>query len=554
MPITYNAVTKIANGQAITAAVLNTPSDGLEARTDEVQRNSQYEEFSLKHSVATKTIVTPTLEANVEPVVSIKHHLKSNGTVDIRSYSVGLENAVLSVYSETMPGSRFIVPGTVLSSFFSNSSSYLLESNNLYVPGDGLYLKIPTKQYTSGEAGVFANNYLPSTEAKSKSNTYVTSPTVAVSASNIIKLPLRNKVIFAFGSTLSVAAFITHLEGADGFQDEGVTVTVDNTTNVLSIVDGSNVVYKLLIFGVQGARCEVTKVYASPQNHLVLEVVSSTAPIYSELNKIPVSGIELKLEKQTDNSLYTENSPKIDASTQYIVEPIDLDPAYIHIPLVRLTETTLEVGDKSFSLIRNYVQDGSSTDVGVIGTEDTYGAPIEYQDPGMTVGTKAVHYNLLTPKPSRSSRYYSIEGVFSTISSGRITANFSRTREFQSMLASMRLGETLIFTGGEVRTLEDVTASGTSPTIDLEFDSIIQHGSAGSTTLNIDKTSLPINLFTKYSEVIWSPASEANTHAASTSGTLPIRSSTCILRVRNTNASETITGGALYIKLDFYIK
>ena len=559
MPITYNAVTKISNGQAITADVLNTPSDGLEARTDEVLRKSKYEDFILKHAIATKAVLTPTLEPNVEPIVTINHHLKNNGLTlsseNLRSYSVGLDNAVLSVYSETVPGSRFIVPGTVLASFFSDSSSYAVESNNLHVPGDALYLKIATKQFTSGEVGTFADMYLPGTETKSKSNTYVTSPTLSVSASQIAKLPLRSSILLIFSSTVSVSSFQSHLEGADGFAAQNITVTINSTTNVISITDSSSNVFKLLVSGIQGARCEVHKVYTEETtNYLILEVVGSTAPVYSELDKIPISGVELILEN-SGGTTFNEANPIIDASTRYVIDPLDLDPAFMYIPIIRLTETTMEVGDKSFSLIRNYVQDGSSTDVGVIGTEDTYGAPIEYQDPSMTVGTKAVYYNLLTPKPSRSSRYYSIEGVFSTVLAGKITANFSRTKEFQAMLAAMSIGETLGFTGGEVKILEDVTTTNSlSPTINLEFDSILQ-GSAGSSILNIDKTNLPLSLFTKYSEINWSPAAgDTNTYTVSNNNQLPIISSTCSFRARNTDALHAITGGALYIKLDFYIK
>ena len=127
MSITYNpdTITAIVDGDPITAAILNGPSVDLATRTEEVLRSSNYDAYIREHTSNVLVKLTPTLEG-IDPEVILKTTVSSidgspTGTYR-RYYSASLNGAALSVYTEAQVGGRYVVPGSSISSFFSDST------------------------------------------------------------------------------------------------------------------------------------------------------------------------------------------------------------------------------------------------------------------------------------------------------------------------------------------------------------------------------------------------------------------------------------------------
>ena len=556
MPINYIVVNKILNGQAITADVLNVPSVDLETRTDEVLRNTRYEDYLLQHGTDSLVRLTPTLSTNAVPKLTINSELKSDGLnppTKLRFYSVDLDNCVLSVYAKSVPGSRFIIDDTALSAFFSSSNSKQVESNHLHVTGDGIYLKYRTKKFDGNDSGNYAETASQLSKSNSISNNFVLNPNVTITEADLVKLPERTLVTLVLASSLTAEQFITHLMSSDGYSGFNITASL-NSSNELSIVDNNNNTGTLRISGVQGADCEIRKVYNDSNGDLVLEVTPDTCAIYTEATAISANSLQLLLNINGNNDQTETNSIIVVGSTQFTVTPKLLDPDFMYIPLIRLLETELLVGDRSFSLIRDKVQDGNTAADDTAGLANFYGAPIEYLDPNTAVGTKSLVFNLLFPMgintlPGKRV----VQGLF-TASNGSILCNLSKTSVFQEVLASLSLGREVVFTGATIEAVNSVTL-GSSNLIDITCTTTINQSGGGSTVLSSSTIKNTVGLFEEFSTYSFTPVpADTNSYGVLNASQIPLNTSTCVLSLVSRDSNDTITSGTVHVELSFFVK
>jgi hypothetical protein len=554
MPINYIDVTKIQNGQAISADVLNVPSVDLETRTDEVLRNTQYEDYLLQHGTDSLVRLTPTLDTNAVPNLTINSELKSDGlnpSTNLRFYSVDLDNCVLSVYAKSVPGSRFIIDGTAISNFFSDSADNQVESNHLHVTGDGVYLKYRTKKFDGNDSGSYAETASQLSKAASISNNFVLNPNISIDQADLVKLPERSLITLVFNPAITAQEFINHLNGADGYSGYNITASLDANNN-LSIVDDNSNIGTLRVSGVQGADCLISKVYNDSLNNLVLEVTPDTCAIYTENDKQPATSLQFLLNINADNSI-TETNTIIDGNTGFKVTPKLLDPDFMYIPLIRLLETELLVGDKSFSLIRDIVQDGNTAAEDTFGLANFYGAPIEFLDQSTTPGTKSLVFNLLLPKgvntlPGKRV----VQGLF-TASNGSIICNLSKTSAFQEIIAALSLGREVVFTGGIIEVVNTLTLGNTT-LIDVTCTTTFNH-TGGANTLSSTIISNLVGLFEEFSTYSFTPeAADTNSYQVLNASQVPLNTSTCVLSLVPRDSNDGIISGTVHVELSFFVK
>jgi hypothetical protein len=564
MPITYNptTITQIANGQAITATNLNAPSVDLQTRTVEIQNDTKYQEYLDSHSTDAVVKVVPHLDSNTESKLIITSRIKDDGSTSnkLRSYTMYMSGASLSVYAKAVPGSRFIIPGTAFSSFFSDSSNLAVKSSDLFVPGDGIYLKVPTKQFRSSDSEVsYQENYLPQTIARSTGNTYLTDQvTTAIAQADLVKLP-RRTLIEIIQSGLTATTFINSINVASSFvSGTTYTASINATTNVLSIEKGGTPGYLLRVVGVQKARCTIEKVYNNTAGTgIVLEVTGATSPIYTALDATSGASLTLAMYQSDDSTAAGTNNTIITDASTYTVAPKDLDVGYMYLPLVRLTETTMEVGDRSFSLVRGAAQDGAAAD-NVFNIPDFHGAPIEYQHSAWTEGTKGLVHNLISNTKEGIKGQVSIQGIFSP-SSNVFSADFSRTEQYQSFIRNLTSGSVVYFQKATFKVIDTiVTASSPSALVFTAVSTFRDHNSTFLSTgeLAITETITDKNYRGYGSEIELVPsgpdAAESFTKGTQSNDT-PTNKSTCIATIAATGGGN-ITAGSVVVTLDFFVE
>lgn len=564
MPITYSptTITQIANGQAITATNLNAPSVDLQTRTVEIQNDTKYQEYLDSHGMDTVVKLVPHLDSNTESKLVITSRIKDDGSTSnkLRSYTVAMSGASLSVYAKSVPGSRFIIPGTAFSSFFSDSSNLAVKSSELFVPGDGVYLRVPTKQFRgSDSASSYQENYLPQTIARSTGNTYLTDQvTTAIAQADLVKLP-RRTLIEIIQSGLTATTFINSINVANSFvAGTTYTASINATTNVLSIAQGATTGFLLRLVNVQKTRCTIEKVYNNTAGTgIILEVTGTTSPIYTELTSTSGASLTLAMFQSDDSTAAGTNSTIITDGSTYTVAPKDLDVGYMYLPLARLTETTMEIGDRSFSLIRESAQDGAAID-NVFNIPDFHGAPIEYQHSAWAEGTKGLVFNLISNSIEGIKGQISIRGIFSP-SSNVFSADFSRTEQYQSFIRNLTNGSVVYFQKATFKVIDSI-ATTSSPSA-LVFTAANAFRNSSSTLLPsgeliITKTISDKDYRSYGSEVELVPSGPA-TAESFTKGTLssnvPTNKSTCIATIAATGGGN-ITAGSVAITLDFFVK
>lgn len=417
MPISYNDITYIANGDAITADVLNSPSTGLATRTLEVKRDSDNRHFYTRY---TSDCVVAVLSDNPEEAtVTVSSELRADGSTSqtlVRYYLPTLNNASFSIYSKSDHGARYIIPGSSISDLYNDAidGTTAIRANALTCAGDGIYAKIPLRHTgVLGELDNFPDLAYPKTRAQSLTDQYQVSASAYLP--EVVKLPelTRMDLADALQSTtnpLVVSSFTDLVE--QQFSAHINQLTVDANTGALSITDSNSDTLDLKISGTQeGAVCHVSHVFNRESGSgIVLEFVRTTAPIYVEdLSRKAISGLTVQLYRGS-TLLATSQVPLAIFDSGYFIKPKGIDTNYSYIPLVRLTETSLLIAGREYSLVKTVTNSGEVLNV--------HDAPVNPIDATQTAGTESYTVPLYRPV-TNSSRY---KGTYS-ITQNDVTAD-----------------------------------------------------------------------------------------------------------------------------------
>ena len=370
MSITYGTITYISNGQAINADNLNAPSVDLEARTDEVKRDSDQLRFEHLHTGDVQAVLA---SSNPDIAsVTLKTELREDGKTNsslVKYYRVELNNCSFSVYAKSVPGGRYIIPGSALGDLFSDgvTADQRVLSTNLTVPGDGIYAKIPLRHTGSAES---LSNYpdliLPKSTAESLGNEYLDNFGAGL-VPELVKLPMYTDIELFNQADTSVDSFLTLL----GSEFEGTVISISSEGS-LAIQDDEGTPLTLKLSGTpQGAECIVSHILpGSVAQSIVLRVTAATSPIYPELiNKVPTSSLVLALYKDQTLAATSTTLQSSLVYPGYLVKPRLLDPAFSYVPLVRLHENSISVADRNYSLVPSYLDNGTQI--------NKYGAPVD---------------------------------------------------------------------------------------------------------------------------------------------------------------------------------
>lgn len=390
MPITYTDITYIENGQAINAANLNAPSVDLASRTVEVKRDADQATFSLAHTTDSEVVLVSS--SPEESSIVVHTQLKEDGSTDsnlVKYYLPEFNNIKFSIYSKAVHGGRYIIEGADVGSLFSDSidASNNVLSTALTVPGDGIYAKIPLRH--TGEAESLTNYpdlVYPKTKAQSLGAGYLST----AGSAQLVKLP--ELVLMDFLSSQAgedVSTFTSRLEVQ--FSDiNSISVGEDGA---LQILDSNGDTLTLKLTGTQeGADCIVTHLLERTDGEpgFVAKFSRASAPIYIE-HDTRVSTVSIGVSLLRDSvELSTSLVPISGGSySGYFILPELLDPNYSYTPLVRLTENSLLVGDKSIPLGIRQLPNGETVNKH---GDPVYGVPPEFS----AEGTEEYSINILT--------------------------------------------------------------------------------------------------------------------------------------------------------------
>jgi hypothetical protein len=562
MPITFASdnITAINNGEPITATILNGPSVDLKTRTDEVKRNSEYDNFLAAHTEGCLVKLVPTAEevgASVELQTEVLSDEEPAPQYN-RYYRVSLSGAALSVYSKAVPGGRYIVQGSHLASFFGDSvdsTNYVL-SHNLVTPGDGVYLKVPLRSTGSddNETLFYPDKALPYTEGESLSTGYLLDPNPASLSANthLVKLPMLTEITLVGGTTAGIVASLkTELTPELGTTGD---IVVDGTTNALAIDDNAGNTLTLRLNGVQGSRCTVTHIRDNADaSAAILTVARGTSPIYRHLGlastQLAVTGLSFGLYNDTtqQGSDATDWIAEDSVST-YKVEPVALDPGFAYIPLVRLTESSLEVGDRAFSLVNNYAI-GANT----VPLIDLHAPPIGALSLVSDVGIKTHKVDIIDPEPPLSSGLYTVRLPKPAVVGGKLTSTLNNTNSLLllKLLAKIADGNMSLVLGGvRYKPISNIATTGFFQTIVLS----VKVGYTGTKYLSVSastQVSAPLGSLYTYPSSLEAYAEDANYECtASASATQLV---VTVELWADTTSTKAMTGGDFYAEVDLIL-
>ena len=390
MSISYTEITYIKNGQAINAANLNAPSQGLEARTVEVKRDSDQDEFSQTYTTDCEVLLVSANSAQAS--LKIKSQLKEDGSDDsnlVKYYLPELTNLDFSIYSKSAQGGRYIIPGSKVASLFSDSingdSSVLATA--LSVPGDGVYAKIPLRHTgASDNLTSYPDLIYPKTKAQSLGTTYVTDQLVNTSQiPELVKLPelvLLDVLSNSVGE--NVSSFLTRLTTQFSSDISSATVGADGALSIVGSAANGNAALTLKIEGLQeGSECLVSHILEREDDlpGVIIRVTRASSPIYAEHNN-RISVVNLKTAIYNGSTkLGSSSATPFSAGSYsgYFVLPRSLDPDYSYVPLLKLTEHSLLIADKVVSLSTKSLSNG--VEINVHG-DPIYGVPPELSSEG----------------------------------------------------------------------------------------------------------------------------------------------------------------------------
>jgi len=470
MPITYTDITYIQNGQAINAANLNAPSVDLASRTVEVKRDADQSRFSEVHTNDSEVVLVSS--SPEESSIVVRTQLKEDGSADsnlVKYYLPEFNNIKFSIYSKAVHGGRYVIDGADVGSLFSDS----IDANNnvlstaLTVPGDGIYAKIPLRH--TGEAESLTNYpdlVYPKTKAQSLGAGYLS---IAGSA-QLVKLP--ELVLMDFLSAQvgeDVSTFTSRLEVQ--FADiDSISV---GEGGALQILDSNGDSLTLKVTGTQeGADCIVTHLLERTDGEpgFIAKFSRASAPIYIEHNtRIPATSIGVSLFRDSVE-LATSLVPISGGSySGYFILPELLDPNYSYIPLVRLTENSLLVGDKSIPLGIRQLPNGETVNKH---GDPIYGVPPEFS----AEETASYSINILTD--SRVDQEYkgkhTIRGtsiVDSSVSPFiwlKVLIDETTSPELRLLKQNLQVGDKIRFLEVRVSVIEEcVSDAGNTDTMNL---------------------------------------------------------------------------------------
>lgn len=472
MPITYatTSITAIANGDAITADILNAPSVSLATRTVEIKRNADYDNFSRGYTSDSLVKLTPTLQAAAS-TLTVTTQTKSdegeNAGDRRRYYSASLTGAALSVYSKALPGGRYVVSSAKLSSFFSDSVKANLNilSNYLVTPGDGVYLKVPLRNVSVGEnLSNYPDGVAPKTMAQALDNGYLTStgPAYVSADANLVKLPSLTKVTIL---GITAADLLSGINSSQFFGDNGISITATlNSEGDLAIeVDSDSSPLTLRLGGIHKSWSVVTNLVTSGSD-CIATVIAESGPIFRHTDESTplATGLVCGLYDATDTLFNLEDATLLNGKS-HLIKPADLDPRFSYVPIIRLTETTLEVGDKSISLIANY--DELNSQVQLL---DLHGAPIS----GIptTDSTKDLEVDLLDKEPPLSLGKHTIRLSTPTVTAPLLIQSVSDTNNLlvHKLKSKVASGNTLSLHAVRYYPISGITTEGSLDNLELK--------------------------------------------------------------------------------------
>jgi len=549
MPITYATptITAIQDGDAITAAILNGPSVSLSARTDEILRSSNYDDFVRDYTTSNLVKLTPTLEG-VDPTVTFKTNVKSidgtpTGTYR-RYYSVALNGAALSIYAEASTGSRYVIPGSSFSSYFSDSSANVL-SKHLVSPGDGIYLKVPLKNTGDDDASV--SNYpdlvSPKNETESLTNQYVATP--QANLPELIKLPELTEITL-LGETKEDLIALIDANFASVSQ-----ISIDATNDALSITNDVPETLTLRLNGVQGAICEVTHIRNSTSGtDCILTVVASTGPIFRNIdtnNPTPMAGLTLSIFNGAAEQ-DTATSTPLNSATGYLIVPKTLDRNYRYIPLVRLTESSMEVGDTSFNLVANY--DYTNGDVPLLNLN---GAPAGANPTQSDAGEMEHTVYLLDPQPLLNKGVHTIKMPIATPdASNEVSTLLFDTDNLLLSKIKRRVisGDTLTLVSARYTPIANIATAGSLLNLQLDISCFTTGLASASLSFSVNEVTTSANSLVDYGctlDIL--PESGSTFSVAGGAGLTSLGLSATI----SESLSANMLSGAFYLEIDLLV-
>ncbi len=470
MPITYTDITYIQNGQAINAANLNAPSVDLASRTVEVKRDADQSRFSEVHTNDSEVVLVSS--SPEESSIVVRTQLKEDGSADsnlVKYYLPEFNNIKFSIYSKAVHGGRYIIDGADVGSLFSDSidASNNVLSTALSVPGDGVYAKIPLRH--TGEAESLTNYpdlVYPKTKAQSLGVGYLSTAGTA----QLVKLP--ELVLMDFLSAQvgeDVGTFTSRLEVQ--FADiDSISV---GEGGALLILDSNGDTLTLKVTGTQeGADCIVTHLLERTDGEpgFIAKFSRASAPIYIEHNtRISTVNIGVSLFRDSVE-LATSLVPISGGSySGYFILPELLDPNYSYIPLVRLTENSLLVGDRSIPLGIRQLPNGETVNKH---GDPIYGVPPEFS----AEETTSYSINILTD--SRVDQEYKgkhtirgtsiVDSSVSTFTWLRVLLDDTTSPELRFLKQNLQVGDKIRFLEVRVSVIEEcVSDAGNTNTMKL---------------------------------------------------------------------------------------
>lgn len=481
MPITYTDITYIENGQAINAANLNAPSVDLASRTVEVKRDSDQARFSLSHTTDSEVVLVSS--SPEESSIIVRTQLKEDGSVDsnlVKYYLPEFNNIKFSIYSKAVHGGRYIIDGADVGSLFSDSidASNSVLSTALSVPGDGVYAKIPLRHTGDTES---LSNYpdlvYPKTKVQSLGEGYLS----AAGTAELVKLP--ELVLMDFLSSVegeNVSTFTSRLETQ--FPDiDSISV---GEGGALQILDSNGDTLTLRVTGTQeGADCIVTHLLERTDGEpgFVAKFSRASSPIYIEHNtRVSTVSVGVALLRNSVE-LSTSLVPISGGSySGYFILPELLDPNYSYIPLVRLTENSLLVGDKSIPLGIRQLPNGETINKH---GDPVYGVPPEFS----AEETAEYSINILTDSRINLEykKSYTIDIGEQVVDSTVTYINGSNlvTPDIAYLKNVLQIGDRIHITGASIYVTDNLVSSIVNPTWTLEA-SVIVDGVISSSVAN----------------------------------------------------------------------
>jgi hypothetical protein len=303
---------------------------------------------------------------------------------------------------------------------------------------------------------------------------------------------------------------------------------------------------------VQGAACTVTHILDNTAyTGVVLTVAPSSAPIFRYLDSAsPLTSAGLTVGLYNSSSVQqgaSLSTPLTGVTGGYLILPKDLDSGFSYLPLIRLTDTTMEIGDRSFSLLNAFNVGAKSAPI-----LDLHAPPIGAISVVGDIGTKTHSIDLVDPKPPIAHGKHTIRLGSPTIGSQKLSTSLSSTQDAQllKLLASIENPGTgtLTFGGARYFPLGNITTTGGIGDVVLALK-VLYTASDYISVKQDTFVNLPAGAITDYGNKV-DILPEKNTHL-STAGTSTVL--TVIAELYNTVTTKTLLTGDFYVEVDLIL-